>query len=770
LGNRLKRKSPWLLKTLSGAIGAAFSLVSSFALAIEPFVVKDIRVDGLQRTEVGTVFSYLPVKIGETFNDEKAASAIRSLFATGFFKDVRIEAQNGVLIIIVDERPAVGVVELSGVKEFDKDQLKKALADNGLSEGRIFDRSVLDRAEQELKRQYLSRGLLNAQVTTTVAPLERNRVAITISVVEGESTKIAEMRIVGNKAFTEKQLLDQFNLTSPTWISWYTKTDQYAKEKLTADLETLKSFYLDRGFFEFGIESSQVSISPDKSGVFLSVVINEGEPFNVGELKFAGDMLGREDALRSFMGLKTGDSFSGKKLSDSIKKMQDYLGELGYAFANVSPVPQVDREKRVVGFTFAVDPGRRAYVRRISIAGNQRTRDEVIRRELRQFEASWYDSDRIRLSRDRVERLGFFKEVQLETKPVPDSPDQVDLLINVVEKPANSLTFGIGFSSAENVSVNFGVNQENFLGTGRNVNLKINTSKANRAFSVGYVEPYLTDDGISRGFDLSTSRLNARELGLGSYSQRTSTIGLKFGIPYTEIDRVVFGLGYENIQLDTDALSPIRLQDFVRQFGPKASALVGSVAWSRDSRDNPLVPSKGRLQTASLEIAFPGFEQRFYRASYVDQLYYPINKDFTLGFYGDISIGRGMGGKPFPVFKNYFAGGIGSVRTYETNSLGPKDPNGIDAQGAPNRLQGSIELMFPLPGTGNDKTLRGFLFLDGGNVFASKFELGQLRYSTGLGIGWQSPLGPMKLSYGFPIKREPTDKLQRFQFQIGTGF
>ncbi len=766
----MKRKSPWLLKTLSGAIGAAFSLVSSLALAIEPFVVKDIRVDGLQRTEVGTVFSYLPVKIGETFTDEKAASAIRALFATGFFKDVKIEAQNGVLIIIVDERPAVGAVELSGVKEFDKEQLKKALADNGLSEGRIFDRSVLDRAEQELKRQYLSRGLLNAQVTTTVAPLERNRVAITISVVEGESTKIAEMRIVGNKAFTEKQLLDQFNLTIPTWISWYTKTDQYAKEKLTADLETLKSFYLDRGFFEFGIESSQVSISPDKSGVFLSVVINEGEPFNVGDLKFAGDMLGREDALRSFLNLKTGDSFSGKKLSDSIKKMQDYLGELGYAFANISPIPQVDREKRVVGFTFAVDPGRRAYVRRISIAGNQRTRDEVIRRELRQFEASWYDSDRIRLSRDRVERLGFFKEVQLETKPVPDAPDQVDLLINVVEKPANSLTFGIGFSSAENVSVNFGVNQENFLGTGRNVNLKLNTSKANRALSVGYFEPYLTDNGVSRGFDISTSRLNARELGLGSYSQRTSAIGLKFGIPYTEIDRVVFGLGYENIRLDTDALSPRRLQEFVTQFGPKASALVGSVAWSRDSRDNPLVPSKGRLQTASLEIALPGFEQRFYRASYIDQSYYPINKDFTLGFYGDIAVGRGMAGKPFPVFKNYFAGGIGSVRTYETNSLGPRDPNGVDSQGAPNRLQGSIELMFPLPGTGNDKTLRGFLFLDGGNVFASKFELGQLRYATGLGVGWQSPLGPMKLSYGFPIKREPTDKLQRFQFQIGTGF
>ncbi len=766
----MKRKSPWLHKTLVGAVAAAFSVVSNWALAIEPFVVKDIRVDGLQRTEVGTVFSYLPVKIGETFNDEKASSAIRALFATGFFKDVRIEAQNGVLIIIVDERPAVGAIELSGVKEFDKEVLKKALADNGLAEGRIFDRSILDRAEQELKRQYLSRGLFNAQVTTTIAPLERNRVAITISVVEGETTKIAEMRIVGNKAFSEKQLLDQFNLTSPTWISWYTKTDQYAKEKLTADLEALKSFYLDRGYFEFSVESSQVSISPDKTGVFVSVVINEGEPFNVGELKFAGDLLGREDALRSFLSMKPNESFSGKKLSDSIKRMQDYMGELGYAFSNVTPVPQVDREKRVVGFTFGVDPGRRAYVRRISVAGNQRTRDEVIRREMRQFEASWYDSERIRLSRDRIERLGFFKEVQLETKPVPDAPDQVDLLISVVEKPANSLTFGIGLSSADKVSVNFGVNQENFLGTGRNVNLRLNTSKANRALAVSYVEPYLTDEGVSRAFDLSTSRLNARELGLGSYAQRTSNVGMKFGIPYTEIDRVFFGLSYERINLDTDEFSPIKLRDFVSQFGPRASALVGSLAWSRDNRDNPLTPTKGRLQTASLEFAFPGFEQRFYRLNYIDQLYYPINKDFTLGVSGDIAIGRGLAGKQFPVFKHYYAGGIGSVRAFETNSLGPRDPNGIDAQGAPNRLQGSIELLFPIPGTGNDKTLRGFLFLDGGNVFTSKFELGQLRYGAGLGLGWQSPLGPMKLSYGFPIKRDPADKLQRFQFQIGTGF
>ncbi len=765
---RFKRNTVTI--AVHAALGLVLSVSAGIAKAFEPFVVKDIRVEGLQRTEVGTVFTYLPVRVGETFNDDKAAESIRALFATGFFKDVKLEVDNGILVIIVDERPAIGIIELSGVKEFDKEVLKKALADNGLAESRIFDRSVLDRAEQELKRQYLSRGLFNAQVTATVAPLERNRVAITITVEEGSTTKIAGINIVGNKTFSESTLKDQFNLTKPTWISWYTKTDQYSKEKLTADLETLRSFYLDRGYFEFSVESSQVSISPDKSGVYISIAISEGEPFKVGEIKFGGDVLGRESILRSMVALKTGESFSGAQLQASAKRMGDYLGELGYAFANVQPVPVPDRDKKIVAFNFLVDPGRRAYVRKINVAGNGRTRDEVIRRELRQFEASWYDGERVRLSRERIERLDFFKEVNIETRAVGDAPDQVDLLVTVVEKPTNQLNFGIGFSSLEKISISAGISQQNFLGTGQTVSARVNTSRANRSVSLSVFDPYFTDDGISRSFDIYSTKLNASALGLGNYASRTSGIGLRFGIPYTEVDRVTFGLTYENIKLTTNEFSPARFIAPLNQYGDKSDALLLNLAWARDSRNSVLTPTRGRLSSAGVDVTLPGFKQRYGKLNLQHQTYLPLNKDFTLAFYGDLSLGKGLQGRQYPIFKNLYAGGIGSVRGFDSNTLGPTDGFSSDPLGAKSKLQGSVELILPIPGTGNDKTLRGFLFADVGNVFPGKIEFSQLRSSAGIGLSWISPVGPMKLSYGIPIKKEPLDKLQRFQFQVGTSF
>jgi outer membrane protein insertion porin family len=785
----LKKNKKWVRAVHKSALGLVLCAGFSVAHAFDPFVVKDIRVEGLQRTELGTVFSYLPVKIGDTLNDEKAAIAIKALFGTGFFNDVKLEADGGVLVIILDERPAIGVLEFSGVKEFDKEQLKKALTENGLAEGRIFDRSTLDRAEQELKRQYLTRGLFNVQVTTTVTPLERNRVAITLSVVEGEATKIAQLRIIGNKAFSESTLIDQFNLTTPTWFSWYTKTDQYAKEKLNGDLETLRSFYLDRGYFDFSIDSSQVSISPDRTGVFINVAITEGEVYALGDIKFAGDTLGRESQLRGLLQLKSGEPYSGKKIGDSLKRMNDYMGELGYAFASVQPVPITDREKRVVAFNFLVDPGRRAYVRRINIAGNLRTRDEVIRREMRQFEASWYDSERIRLSRERIERLGFFKEVQVETRAVAGSPDQVDLQVAVVEKPANVINFGVGTSSVDKLSVSFGITQDNFMGTGRTVNLRVNSSKANRNASVSYFEPYFTDLGISRGFDLSYSRLNAAALGLGNYQQNTGALGMRFSLPISEIDRIGAGLTYERLKLLYDDTSPRRIRLTGDQFGtltsgPRTSnsaALVLGLSYARDNRDNPLIPTKGRLQTFSFDWALPTQKQRYTRTNYVDQLYLPLSKDYTLGLYADLSYGKGSGGRSYPVFKNLYAGGIGSVRGFDSNSLGPRDlvinpadPTGPliaqgDPTGAPIRVQGSAEFLFALPGTGNDRTVRAFFFLDGGNVF-DKFKASDIRYSAGFGLSWQAQAFPMKLSYGLPLKKQPTDKLQRFQFQVGTSF
>ncbi len=752
-------------------------VVSGTALAFDPFVVRDIRIEGIQRTEPGTVFSYLPVKVGDTLTDDKASEAVRALFATGFFRDVRLEVQGQVLVVYVEERPAIASVEIVGAKEFDKDTLKRVLREQGLAEARIFDRSVLDRAEQELKRQYLARGRYAASVTSTITPLERNRVGIVLTVVEGDIARIGAIRFVGNKAFSNKRLLDEMRLSTPTWFTWYSKADQYSREKFAADLEALRSFYLDRGYLQFEIVSTQVSITPDREDVELTIAMNEGEQYRVSGVHFGGNLLGREQDLARLVTLKPGDIFSGAKLTESTKRISDRLGALGYAFGNVNAVPTVDREKHEVSFEILVDPARRVYVRRITIAGNARTRDEVIRREMRQYEDAWYDAEKIRLSRERIDRLGYFTEVRIDRQPVPDAPDQVDLNVVVTERPTGNVTFGVGFSSTEKVILSAGLNQQNFMGTGKSLGIDINTSRLFRTVAVSYSDPYFTQDGISRSFDLYTRTFNASELDLGDYRIRSSGIGLRFGVPYTERDRVSFGLVAERNDVKLGAQAPQRYVEQVADFGESASALLGTLGWTRDSRDSAIAPTRGRLQSASFEVTLPVAELRYWRGSYTHQWYYPLNRDYTLALYGDVGVGRGLGGKPYPLFKNYYAGGIGSVRGFYPSSLGPRDNEVLLSGGTQEvplggqtRVVGSAEFIFPLPGTGNDRTIRSFFFLDAGNVYTDKVDLGDLRYSVGIGLNWLSPIGPLKLSLGFPLRTEVNDRTQRFQFQVGTGF
>jgi outer membrane protein insertion porin family len=506
-------------------------LAARAAFAFDPFVVRDIRIEGVQRTEPGTVFSYLPVKVGERLTEERASEAVRALFATGFFRDVRLEVDGDVLVVYVEERPAIASVDIVGAKEFDKESLKRILRDQGLGESLIFDRSVLERAEQELKQQYLARGRYAASVTSTITPLERNRVGIVLTVEEGDVARIGAIRFVGNKAFTEKQLLDEMRLTTPSWFTWYSKADQYSREKFAGDLEALRSFYLDRGYLEFEVQSTQVSITPDRERVELTISIREGEQYRVKGVGFGGTLLGREAEFAGLVTLKPGDVFSGSKLTESTKRVSNRLGELGYAFANVNAVPSIDRDKQEVSFEILVDPARRVYVRRINVAGNSRTRDEVIRRELRQFEDAWYDADKIRLSRERVSRLGYFTDVRIDTQPVPDAPDQVDLNVVVTEQPTGNVTFGVGFSSTEKVILSASLNQQNFMGTGKSLGLDINTSKLFRTVALSYVDPYFTPDGVSRAFDLYTRTYNASELDLGDYRIRSSGVGLRFGVP-----------------------------------------------------------------------------------------------------------------------------------------------------------------------------------------------------------------------------------------------
>ena len=470
--------------------------------AIETFIIKDIVIEGIRRTEPGTVFSYLPVSVGDSFDDKKASMSIKALYSTGFFKDVRIEVKDEVLIIIVQERPSIASIDFNGVKEFDSKQLKDSLKILGISKGQILDRSIIDRAEQELKRKYLSSGRYGMKITTTLTPLERNRIGITFSVDEGELSKIKNINIIGNQVFSEKKLLDQISLSTSGWFSWYTKSDQYSKQKLSGDLEKLRSYYLNRGFLEVQIESAQVSISPKKRDIYITINLKEGNKFVVNKINLEGQMFGKVDEFRSLITLEEGDPYSGEKMTNSLSKISEKMGVFGYAFADVRANPIIDREKNQVSFQIFINPGKRVYVRKINITGNDRTRDEVIRREFRQFESSWYDGSKIKLSRERVGRLGFFLETDIDTVMIPGKPDIVDLNVKVSEKPTGNIMVGAGFSSREKLVLSGSINQRNVFGTGNNVGININTSRIYRTIVLSHTNPYFNQDGVSRTFDV----------------------------------------------------------------------------------------------------------------------------------------------------------------------------------------------------------------------------------------------------------------------------
>jgi len=744
-------------------------LSGSLAWAFDPFTVRDIRVVGIQRVDAGTVFGYLPVRIGETLTAEAASRAVRTLFATGLFNDVRLEVEGDVLVVAVDERPAIASVDISGAKALPTDALLKGLSEMGLAQARIFDRALLERAEQEIRRQYLGRGLYAARVTPTVTPLERNRVALSFDIQEGDTARINEIRIVGSRAFSEETLLKEMSLSTPNWLSWYSKADQYSREKLAADLESLRSFYLDRGFLEMSIDSTQVAIDADRERVTISINLTEGERYTVTSIKLAGSTLGRDAELLNLLQLKVGEVYSGRKLTESTKAMVDLFGGLGYAFANVNPVPETDRDKRTVAFSLSIDPGRRVYVRRINISGNTRTRDEVIRRELRQFESAWYDADRIRLSRERLGRLGYLDNVTVDTIPVPDAPDQVDLNFNVSERPSGSFMVGVGVSSVDKLVFTANINQQNFLGTGSTLGLGLNTGKTQRTIELRNVDPYFTADGVSRSIDIIYRTLNAQQLGLGDYQLKTLSAALRFGVPYTEVDRISFGGVVEQNALSLGPAAPVRFVDYVNTFGASTQALLATLGWSRDGRDSPLTPTKGLYVGVNLEATLPVLDLRFARTDVASQWYLPITRDYTLGLSAQLSKGWAFGGKEYPLFKRYYAGGIGSVRGFETSSLGPRDANAFPTGGT-GRFVASAEFLFPIPGLGKDQTARLFTFVDVGNVFEDRPDFSELRASTGFGLNWYSPIGPLRLSLGFPVRKEATDRTQRFQFQIGTGF
>lgn len=776
------RKFPFARRALPVLLAAL--LTPSLASAFTPFVVRDIQVNGIQRVDAGTIFSYLPVKVGDQFTEAQASEAIQRLYATGFFSDVKIDTSNNVLVVTVQERPTIASVSFNGMREFDSKAIIKTLSQVGFGEGRVFDRSMLERAEFELKQQYLSKGKYGVEVTPIITPLPRNRVGVSFDIFEGDLARISDIKFVGNKAFSQSTLLDQMELTTSGMMTWYTDTDKYSREKLEGDVERIRSFYLDRGYLEYSAEAPQVSISPDRQDIFITMTVHEGEPYTVRSVKVAGDLLGLDDKIQPLIGVKEGETFSAAKTNATVKAITEYLGTLGYAFANVNPNPVLDRDTHETDLTFYVDPGRRVYVRRIQIGGNTRTRDEVIRREMRQQEAAWYDAGSIKASRDRVDRLGYFNDVNITTAPVAGSPDQVDVNVDVKEKPTGLINLGVGYGSTDKLILSAGISQDNIFGSGNSLSLQVNTSKTNRAAVISHTDPYWTKDGISKTTSLyyrRTTPYDSRD-SFGDYRVTAYGAGLNFGVPISEFDRVFAGVSYEHNKLSelNPLTTPQAYQDFVTEYGESTNSFIFNVGWAKDTRDSAIAPNKGSYTKLSGDIST--MDLRYYMLSAQQQYYLPLGRAYTLAFNGLVDWGKSYGGKSFPVIKNVYGGGIGSVRGFEGASLGPRDVLTNDYLGGSRRIVGNIQLYLPFPGATRDRTLRWFLFTDAGQVTTtgggactrgigghSEDPCGW-KYSAGIGLSWQSPLGPLQLSFGRALNAKEGDDKQAFQFQIGTGF
>ncbi|KAF0814374.1 Outer membrane protein assembly factor BamA [Andreprevotia sp. IGB-42] len=759
------------LKPLSLLLAAALGSVSLHAFAVDSFTVRDIRVEGLQRTDAGAVFNYLPIKVGDSFDDSKASEAIKALFATGFFNDVRVESEGDVLIVTVEERPTIAQINVSGSKLMEKDEIKKALKMQNFSEGRIFDQAQLDQAVQELKQQYYARGRYSVIIKPTVTKLERNRVGVELEISEGEVARIQQINIVGNKVFSDSDLIGELSLTTGGWMTWYTRSDQYSKTKFAADLEKLRSYYLDRGYLEFNIDSTQVAVSENREDMFLTINVTEGPQYKVGEVKVVGDTILPHDELAAFVEMAQGDIFSREKLNKSTAAISERLAQEGYAFSNVNAVPELDKDTQVASFTFYVDPGRKIYVRRINISGNNRTRDEVIRRELRQVESAQYDGAKIKRSKQRLDQLDFFTEVSIDTPIVPEATDQVDLNVNVAEKKTGSFNVGIGYGQTDGIVFVMSLSQNNFLGSGKQFTAELNTSQASKALSFSLVNPYFTPDGISMGYNAYLRDSDASELDTGDYSTSSWGLGLLTGLPISETNRINFGANYENMTIKANKQSPLRVLDFVKQYGDNVQTYSLGSAFARDSRNSATYPTDGMYSHAAIEFALPNSTVDFYKVTAQNQLFWSPIKPFTLMWDLEGGYGAGYGDSSFPFYKNFYVGGVNSLRGFKYGTVGPKDENG-DGSGGSKYLTSSVELFFPMPGMKDDKSIRLSMFVDSGAAWADgdPADFADMRYSAGAAFTWTSPVGPIKLSYARPFKEQTGDKIEKFQFQMGRVF
>lgn len=760
----------------AGSVNAAFA----------PFQVQDIRLEGVQRVEPGVVFRNFPIASGDTVSEASLAEATKQLFKSGYFEDISIARENGYLILSVKERPSISLIKLDGNKVIKDEDLLKGLSQSGLREGDVFKRSALDQIEQDLLRLYVGQGRYGAAISTAVEPLSGNRVALNIDIKEGSVASIQHINIIGNSVFEDEELKKLFSLKLPSFWSFYTKDDRYAREKLSGDLERLRSHYMDRGYVNFTIDSTQVSITPDKKHVFITVNIHEGEQYTIRDVDVSGDLVVAEEDLKGAVAVKAGDIFSRKAMIDAQSAMSKMLGDKGYMFANINPVPSVHEEDKTVSLKFFLDPGKLTYVRRINVRGNSRTADDVVRREMQQMEAAIVSTSNIERTKQKLERTGYFRSVNLETARVAGTDDQVDLNYTVEEQQSGQFTASIGFSQSDGIILDFGVQQDNFFGSGKKVGFNIANSSTRKEASFNYLDPFYTVDGVSRGFDVFYRKSDFEEDDVSSYSLNEYGGGVTFGYPIDDYQRLSFSLGIENIEVNTNALKPVaEIQSFIDTEGGEYLNLKGTLAWSNNHLNRAIFPSSGYSHQASLEVSVPGSDLSYYKALYQTKWYKPFFDDsgWVLGLKGRLGYAQSYGDNTYPFFKHFFAGGLRTVRGFANNSLGPRDSNG-DPFGGNLMAVGGAELIFPLPFIENQSGWRSLFFVDGGNVFTTEclsstsaaslceegIQFEEMRYSAGLGVSWLSPLGPLSFSVAKALNEKVVDDTELFQFSLGQSF
>ncbi|KDN11635.1 Outer membrane protein assembly factor YaeT precursor [Snodgrassella communis] len=775
--------------------------LSSLALAVQPFTIKDIRVEGLQRTAPTTVFSYLPVKIGDTFTDAEGENIIKRLYATGFFDDVRVETMGNQVLLTVVERPIISNFDVTGGKSINNNDIKKNLSSFGLGQSRVFNPVILEQAMLGLQDAYRQRGKNAVKITPKVTRLERNRVALELKIDEGSTTTIKSINFTGNKQFSTHTLRNQMSLSQRSWKSWLTRDDRYSDTQLQQDLDKINNYYQDHGYLNFRIADVKVNSSEDKTAQMINITVDEGARYRWGKVTVNGDT--REvpvESLQKLIKIKQGKWYNRSQMIDAIRAIQEKMGSSGYAFCQVNIRPIPDENTHIVDFVLSVVPDRKVYVNQINITGNNKTRDEVLRRELRQMERAPYDVSKINRSKERIQQLGYFDNAQVDVRPVADTPDQVDLDVSVKERSTGSINVGAGWAQNDGLLLSAGISQDNLFGTGKSASLQLSRSKVNQVAALSFTDPYFTPDGVSLGYNVYYRGYNPNKSDSNSMDYKTTTVGagMTLGVPVTEYDRVNFGLGVEHLGVKLFSSPPWRYKEFVDKYGENNWIFKGTVGWGRNTTDSAVWPTRGYITNANIDGGLPGGDLQYYSISHDQRWYFPLSKNFTFMLYGQLGYADGYGKtKELPFMYAFNGGGLGSVRGYESGTLGPKYYNkqsegyssDASSYGGNYIATATAELLFPFPGVKDQHTVRLSMFADAGSVWdnqtheirpdeknpyntknhKSTFSK-ELRYSAGLAITWLSPMGPLKFSYAYPINKKPEDQLQRFQFQLGTTF